>query len=150
MNYRIYLDLCCFNRPYDDQSYETIRLETEAKLFIQDGIRSGEIEFVWSFMLSFENNANPYEECKESIADWKEIATVNVHAHDTIRGQARRYEMLGIDPKDALHVSCAIAGNAGYFLTTDKYLLKKSAVIKDIIIVNPIEFVRIKEGRNEK
>ena len=33
--YRIYLDNCCFNRPYDDQSYLIVHLETEAKLFIQ-------------------------------------------------------------------------------------------------------------------
>jgi predicted nucleic acid-binding protein len=31
MKNRIYLDNCCFNRPYDDQAYLTIRLESEAK-----------------------------------------------------------------------------------------------------------------------
>ena len=28
--YRIYLDNCCFNRPYDGQTYLLVRLETEA------------------------------------------------------------------------------------------------------------------------
>ena len=28
---RLYLDNCCFNRPFDDQSTLTIRLETEAE-----------------------------------------------------------------------------------------------------------------------
>lgn len=27
---RLYLDLCCFNRPYDDQTQARIRLEAEA------------------------------------------------------------------------------------------------------------------------
>jgi len=27
---RVYLDLCCLNRPFDDQTQERIRLETEA------------------------------------------------------------------------------------------------------------------------
>ena len=31
----IYLDNCCYNRPYDDQSYMRINLETQAKLHIQ-------------------------------------------------------------------------------------------------------------------
>ena len=31
---RIYLDMCCFNRPYDDQSQARIRIETEAKVLI--------------------------------------------------------------------------------------------------------------------
>jgi hypothetical protein len=29
---KIYLDNCCFNRPFDDQSHLRIRLEAEAKL----------------------------------------------------------------------------------------------------------------------
>ena len=39
---RIYLDLCCFNRPYDDQSQLRVYLETVAKLSLQDKVRSGE------------------------------------------------------------------------------------------------------------
>jgi len=35
MKYRIYLDNCCFNRPYDDQKQLRIYLETQAKLHIQ-------------------------------------------------------------------------------------------------------------------
>jgi len=41
---RIYLDNCCFNRPFDDQKQIRIRLETEAKLEIQRRILLGEIE----------------------------------------------------------------------------------------------------------
>jgi len=33
---RVYLDNCCFNRPYDNQTNLLIYLETEAKLFIQN------------------------------------------------------------------------------------------------------------------
>ena len=35
---RIYLDNCCLNRPFDDQSKMRIRLEAEAVLFIQGKI----------------------------------------------------------------------------------------------------------------
>ena len=31
MRPRIYLDNCCFNRPYDDQTNPKIRLEAQAK-----------------------------------------------------------------------------------------------------------------------
>ena len=37
---RLYLDLCCFNRPFDDQSQTRVRLETEAKLALQEHVRS--------------------------------------------------------------------------------------------------------------
>jgi|WetSurMetagenome_2_1015567.scaffolds.fasta_scaffold816363_1 hypothetical protein len=150
MKYRIYLDVCCFNRPYDDQSSETIRLETEAKLFIQDAIRTGQVEFLWSFMLSFENAANPFDDCRESISEWKILAIENISAGNSILVQAKSLEKLGIDPKDALHLSCALAGKADFFLTTDKNILKKSHQVEGIIIINPIEFIRLREDRHEK
>jgi hypothetical protein len=33
-NYRVYLDVCCLNRPLDDSSQDRIRLEAEAVLLI--------------------------------------------------------------------------------------------------------------------
>ena len=53
---RIYLDMCTFNRPFDDQNQLKIKLETEAKLFIQQGIVDGHYELVWSYILEYENN----------------------------------------------------------------------------------------------
>ena len=35
---KIYLDNCCFNRPFDEQSWIRIMLETEAKLRIQEEV----------------------------------------------------------------------------------------------------------------
>ncbi len=34
----LYLDLCAFNRPFDSQKQVRIRIETEAKLCIQEKI----------------------------------------------------------------------------------------------------------------
>lgn len=73
---RVYLDNCSFNRPFDDQESEIIRLEAEAKMMIQERIRVGQMELVWSYFLEFENEANPDEEVREKIAVWREIATV--------------------------------------------------------------------------
>ena len=55
---KIYLDNCCFNRPYDDQTYLPVRLETEAKLEIQAKIKSGHLSLGWSYILDFENSEN--------------------------------------------------------------------------------------------
>ena len=48
---RVYLDNCCYNRPFDEQAQLRVRLETEAKLEVQRQMRSGELEYVWSDML---------------------------------------------------------------------------------------------------
>src|SRR3989338_4134091 len=139
---RIYLDNCCYNRPYDNQLYETIRLEAEAKLYIQDHIRSGAIELVWSFILHFENSANPYEERKEAIYEWKNIAIENVKAEEPVRDYAKKLESsYGIKPKDALHLACAIKSKCEYFLTTDRVILKKVSKLEEIVVISPIEFI---------
>ena len=41
---KVYLDNCCYNRPFDDQGGILIRIETEAKLFVQYEIHAGRIE----------------------------------------------------------------------------------------------------------
>lgn len=72
---RIYLDNCCFNRPYDDQTYISISLETQAKLHIQDLIRKKQIELATSYMLVYENGQNPYEIRKNTITEFIENNT---------------------------------------------------------------------------
>jgi len=51
-------------------------------------------------------------------------------------------ESHGIKKLDALHIACAIKGNAEYFLTTDDGVLKKAASIHDIKITDPIGFIK--------
>ena len=64
---RLYLDNCCFNRPFDDQSALTIRLETEAKLHIQNTVRAGQYTLGWSYILDYENAANLFKERRIEI-----------------------------------------------------------------------------------
>lgn len=58
---RVYLDMCYYNRPYDDQSQIKVSLETQAKLHIQDQIQKKQLELVASYMLRYECGQNPYE-----------------------------------------------------------------------------------------
>lgn len=37
---RLYLDTCCLNRPFDDQSQERVRAQTEAIRHIPEGSRT--------------------------------------------------------------------------------------------------------------
>lgn len=58
---KIYLDNCCFNRPYDDQNLLSIFLETQAKLSIQEYVRTEKLSLIWSAILDYENSRNPDE-----------------------------------------------------------------------------------------
>ena len=43
---KVYLDNCTYNRPFDDQKDIRIRLESEAKLFIQEQIKDNRKEYL--------------------------------------------------------------------------------------------------------
>lgn len=43
---KLYLDMCCFNRPYDKQTSARVKLETEAKLYIQSAVLDGKLALV--------------------------------------------------------------------------------------------------------
>jgi hypothetical protein len=83
---RVYLDNWCLNRPFDDQRQMRVRLEAEATLCIQEHIRRGTLELVWSYMLDFENAANPFEERRTTISGWRQYATRDVGAYLLVGG----------------------------------------------------------------
>ena len=51
---KIYLDNCCLNRIFDDQSQARIRLETEAVKLVYANIQAGHLEWIGSEALAFE------------------------------------------------------------------------------------------------
>lgn len=142
---KIYLDNCCYNRPFDDQSQIKIHLEAQAKLYIQAKIKEGFYDLVWSYILDYENGKNPYIEKRLAIAPWKSIASSCI-AEETeeILLFAESLASKGIKTYDALHISCAVAAQCEYYLTTDKKLL--NTPVTGIKIVNPITFVNEMEG----
>jgi len=116
-----------------------IRLETEAKLFIQQAILLGKYELVWSYILEFENDQNPYEERRSAIRDWKMYANVFCTENEEIIMYAESLSKYGIKVKDALHIACAVNANADLFITTDKKLI--NTTIPEIRVVNPLTVI---------
>lgn len=64
---KIFLDNCCYNRPYDDQSQIRISLEAQAKIYIQTMIETGNFKPVSSYMLIYENSRNRIETKRKAI-----------------------------------------------------------------------------------
>jgi len=138
---RIYLDNCCYNRPFDNQFDIVVKLESEAVSFIQERIKLGKLELVWSYIMDYENSFNPFEDRQISIDKWRQYAKEDVNANAEIVKQAENLKSLNIKKKDALHVACALYAKCQYFLTTDLKLLNKK--IDGISIINPIDFLKI-------
>jgi len=146
----IYLDICCFNRPFDDQADLLVRLQTEAKLHVQDIIRNGDLALAWSAIMDIENAANPDVNRKMAVVDWQRLSVVDISVSAHIETSAEVLALVGVKPMDALHIACAIEAQAEYFLTTDKALLRKMAHDNRIQVIDPVNFIRIlSEETNE-
>ncbi len=147
---KLYLDNCCFNRPYDDQSSIVIKIETEAKLYVQLQIKNDVYSLVWSYILDYENSMNPFPSKKNAIKKWKDLSSQDIEETNEILKiiiGLENYKILG---KDAVHIACAIYSKVDFFLTTDYKLIKKSSSLVGLSVVNPVDFVKIEEAlKNE-
>jgi predicted nucleic acid-binding protein len=137
---RIYLDNCCFNRPYDDQTNLNVHLEAQAKIFIQNEILNNTFELAWSFMMDYEITSNPFYDRQIAFLKWKTVAVVDIDPIEEILNRGKDLGKKNIKKKDVLHIACAIKAGCGYFLTTDRGILNKE--IPEINTVNPLDFVR--------
>jgi len=138
---KIYLDNCCFNRPYDDQSMMKVRLESEAKLIIQERIIGGSLSLAWSFILEYENDANPFDERRENIGRWQAVASEVILDSPALIMKAKEFSGTGLRSKDALHLASACVAGCDYFITTDNGLLKKAKLFNEPCkIINPVDF----------
>jgi len=143
---KLYLDNCCYNRPYDDQSQISIALETQAKLYIQSRIREGYFLLVTSFVLDFENMKNPHFDRRCGISDFFRYSREYIDAGKRMLVEeiAQRIISTGVKLMDACHIACAEMAKCDYFLTTDKRLLKYSD--SKIKLINPIDFLSAIKG----
>ena len=137
---RIYLDNCCFNRPYDNQANLNIYFESEAKIFIQNEILNKTYELAWSFMMDYEISSNPFHDRRIAFLNWKNIAVVDIDPKEEILIKGKDFNKRNIKKKDALHIACAIEAECEYFLTTDSKILNKE--IPEIKLINPVDFLR--------
>ncbi|MHB8232701.1 MAG: PIN domain-containing protein [bacterium] len=137
------MDVCCLNRPFDDQSQERIKLESEAVLIILNFCQNGKWRLLNSEVIDFEilSIVDIYRQSKIitilSISDLN--SKVKIDRKTVIR--AKEITKIGFKPFDAMHIACAKSANADIFLTTDDKLLKnahKNIKMLNVKIDNPV------------
>ena len=146
---RVYLDNCCFNRPFDDQEQIRVFLETQAKIHIQKLIVSGALELAYSHVSVFENSSNPNADKRKIIGDFFVHATVYIDPgqEEVVDKMIEKIKIQGVKNKDAAHLACAIKAECDYFITTDDFVLKRFTG-KEIKVCSPIDFLTIYEVEN--
>ena len=148
---RIYLDDCCYNRPYDDQTQIRVSLETQAKLYVQSLIEQGRLHLVSSYMLDYEVSRNPYESRQKTIRSFidENIAVYVDKTYETeVELLADGIRATGVKSADAIHTACAIIAGCDYMLSTDDRLLKYEP--DKMKLLDPVDFVQQFGGDNDE
>ena len=141
--FKLYLDSCCFNRPFDDLSQEKIRFEREAILFIISNCEAGKCDIFQSDVLDNEIDriVNPFK--KQKVLNLYSSASLYIELNDAIISRAKEVQAaFNIKSFDALHLAGAEYGGADILLTTDKEFINKAQRpgIK-IRVVNPVTWL---------
>jgi len=130
---KIYLDNCCFNRPFDDQSNQRIHLESEAIKAIFRQCEQGYWQLIISDVSLFEIAKTADAERRQKLEVLAQLADNTVELTDGIRQRAKIFEREGIKAFDALHLACA-EHHAEVFLTVDDRLYKKAHALGNLEI----------------
>jgi hypothetical protein len=138
---RIYIDLNCFNRPFDDQRQDRVRRETVAVFNILNRVLEENDSLIWSWVLSFENSRHPKPDRRDEITLWQGRAEVVVALTTKIRRRSRQLETKGIPALDAAHLASAEAGGAEVFLTCDDVVIKRARRLGlGLRVMNPVAY----------
>jgi len=142
---RIYLDVCCLNRPFDDQTQDRIHLESEAVVLILKHVRLGNWEWISSEAVDYEVGQTPNVERRHRVESLIRYADRTIVIETSIVKRASELKEIGFGAYDALHLACAEHSNASVFLTTDDKLLRLSRECSSMLKVkvdNPLIWLK--------
>jgi predicted nucleic acid-binding protein len=142
---KLYLDLCCLKRPFDDPTVPRIRIEAEAVLSIQKAIEVGQHSFIRSIAHDLENDQNPDPTRRDRVAVW--LKAHPLAATDAATATGRTAEMIasGVQPFDAFHLAWAEVLQADVFVTVDDKLAARCArepKPSRVRVVGPLDFLK--------
>ena len=136
---KIYMDNCCLNRPFDDQSNLRVHLEAEAIKTILTLVEQQKWNLVSSKVLKFEISKIMDESRRKKLMAIESLASEIIQINPLIATRANEFERFGMQSFDALHLACS-EHHADVLLTVDDKFLKKIAGISqlNITVYNPL------------
>ena len=138
---KIYLDVCTLCRPFDDQNYLRIRMETDAYFLIMDRIQKRQYELIISPVHHSEvNSINDLYEKYQLLALFEKYSNMPKINLPEAKNRTIELNRKKFGLADAAHISFE-EQSAEVFISCDDKLIKKcrkeSLKIK---VYNPIEF----------
>lgn len=141
---RIYMDSCCLNRPFDDQSIDRNRLETAAVLVILDRVQQGHWELIGSEALLYELSGIPDLAKQTGVRQFLDLTSTTVRVDARLEERWDALERLGFSPLDALHIASAESVGCDVLLTVDDTMLtvwRRNRDAAGVPLANPLDWL---------
>lgn len=138
---RVYLDICCLKRPFDDPSQARIRLESEAVLSLMDSA-SEKMNFIHAPAHDLENDQNTMPSRRKYVRKWLKAQPLVDLPDKNLATRTKELMALGFKNFDAMHLASAELAVAEVFATCDDRLLslaRRHSTALRIKVLNPIE-----------
>ncbi|OGQ58126.1 MAG: hypothetical protein A3J24_06225 [Deltaproteobacteria bacterium RIFCSPLOWO2_02_FULL_53_8] len=146
MSKTIYIDVCALSRPYDEQHYLRIKLETEAVNLILSRIKSGKYTMIYSPVHIMEIDAIPDAMERIELLSLLQDSGRPVKAVATkTKKRAEKLYIAGLGVADAAHIAYAEQANAEFISCDDALIKKYHGYGASIWCGNPVAFCE-KEG----
>ena len=124
--WKIYLDTCCLNRLFNDQTQARIRRETEAVQTILARFFTSDWQWVTSTVLVNEISKTPDATLRDDMEALLSLAHQNVSVGASKQTRCTQLKSLGFKWLDALHIACAESSGTDILLTTDDRMLRRA------------------------
>jgi hypothetical protein len=141
---RVYFDMCCLKRPFDDQSQPRIHLESEAVLALLSA-PAEKVEFLRGAALDLENDQNPLPQRAAKVRLWLEALPRMETPDASFDDRAKALIALGFKNFDALHLASAEFLRADALGTCDDRFLaaaSRHALALKVTVKNPIDLAK--------
>jgi len=133
---KVYLDLCVYNRPFDDQTNEQIFIEARGFYIVIKWLEEGKIISMHSDALEYENSLTSNPDRRRRVKSYLSLAKEFVKLSEFSIKRAGEIINLGFKDMDALHIAMAEEGRAHYFVTCDDGIIDLAEKNKEKLKVN--------------
>jgi hypothetical protein len=141
---RIYLDACCYNRPFDDPGIDRNHLEAEAVVAILGHVQQGQWRLVGSEALDRELGGISETDRRQAVLGMLAAASESIAVTQAEYDRSVELMRMGFKRLDSLHLACAESAHCNVLLTTDDRFIRKAARYASRLAVevrNPVDWL---------
>ena len=135
------MDVCCYNRPMDDQTQHRIYVETEAILRILKDSEQEGWDLIGSTLVNYELDRHSDTAKQQKAYSFYEYAKETYDVLDFLETGVRAnvFQSLGMGALDSLHLAVSEYAKADVLLTTDDDFIKTAKrTDSKVRVINPL------------